>query len=94
MAFNIGDFMSTTALSWPLLTLSQTVPCAFFRWGNWSSAKLNNLSEDSECIDTTVRFKPTYCGADIYTLLYIKQIVNKNPLYGIGNSTQYMGIEC
>ena len=35
---------------------------------------------------------------DIYTLLYIKQITNKNLLYSTGNSTQYslmtyMGIE-
>ena len=79
MEFNIGDFMLNSALSWPLLTLSQTVPCAFFRWGNWSSGKLNNLSEDSECIDTTARIKSTYCGIDIYKidsyiLLYIKYI--------------------
>ena len=26
---------------------------------------------------------------DIYTILYIKQITNKNLLYGTGNSTQY-----
>ena len=28
-------------------------------------------------------------GIDIYTLLYITQITNKNLLYSIGNSTQY-----
>ena len=28
-------------------------------------------------------------GIDIYTLLYIKQITNKNPLYSTGDSTQY-----
>ena len=28
-------------------------------------------------------------GIDIYTLLYIKQIANKNLLYSTGNSTQY-----
>jgi len=28
-------------------------------------------------------------GADIYTLLYIKQITSKNLPYGTGNSTQY-----
>ena len=28
-------------------------------------------------------------GSDIYTLLYIKQITNKNLLYSTGNSTQY-----
>ena len=28
-------------------------------------------------------------GIDIYTLLYIKQVTNKNPLYSTGNSTQY-----
>ena len=28
-------------------------------------------------------------GIDIYTLLYIKQITNKNLLYITGNSTQY-----
>ena len=28
-------------------------------------------------------------GIDIYTLLYIKQITNKNLLYNTGNSTQY-----
>ena len=28
-------------------------------------------------------------GTDVYTLLYIKQITNKNPLYSTGNSTQY-----
>ena len=28
-------------------------------------------------------------GTDIYTLLYIKQINNKNLLYSTGNSTQY-----
>ena len=28
-------------------------------------------------------------GIDIYTLLYIKQITNKNPLYSTGNSVQY-----
>ena len=89
MEFNIGNPF------W----LFHKLPCAFFRWGNWSSGKLNNLSEDSECIDTTARIKPTYCGTDIYTLLYIKQIANKNPLYSTGNSTQYsvmtyMGIEC
>ena len=28
-------------------------------------------------------------GIDIYTLLYIKQITNKNLLYSTGNSTQY-----
>ena len=37
-------------------------------------------------------------GIDIYTLLYIKQITNKNLLYSTENSTQYsvmtyMGIE-
>ena len=37
-------------------------------------------------------------GIDIYTILYIKQITNKNLLYSTGNSTQYsvmtyMGIE-
>ena len=37
-------------------------------------------------------------GIDIYTLLYIKQITNRNPLYSTGNSTQhsimiYMGKE-
>ena len=37
-------------------------------------------------------------GTDIYTLLYIKQITNKNLLYNTENSTQYsvmtyMGIE-
>ena len=37
-------------------------------------------------------------GIDIYTLLYIKYITNKNLLYSTGNSTQYsvmtyMGIE-
>ena len=28
-------------------------------------------------------------GIDIYILLYIKQITNKNLLYSTGNSTQY-----
>ena len=28
-------------------------------------------------------------GIDIYTLLYIKQITNKDILYSTGNSTQY-----
>ena len=28
-------------------------------------------------------------GINIYTLLYIKQIINKDLLYGSGNSTQY-----
>ena len=28
-------------------------------------------------------------GIDIYTLLYIKQVMNKNLLYSPGNSTQY-----
>ena len=28
-------------------------------------------------------------GIDIYTLLHIKQITNKNLLYSTGNSTQY-----
>ena len=28
-------------------------------------------------------------GNDIYTLLYIKQIINNDLLYSIGNSTQY-----
>ena len=28
-------------------------------------------------------------GTDIYTLLYIKQITNKDQLYSTGNSTQY-----
>ena len=28
-------------------------------------------------------------GIDIYTLLYIKYITNKDLLYGTGNSTQY-----
>ena len=28
-------------------------------------------------------------GIDIYTLLYTKQITNKDLLYSIGNSTQY-----
>ena len=28
-------------------------------------------------------------GIDIFTLLYIKQIANKNLLYSTGNSTQY-----
>ena len=28
-------------------------------------------------------------GIDIYTLLYTKQITNKDLLYGTGNSTQY-----
>ena len=28
-------------------------------------------------------------GIDIYTLLYIKQMTNKNLLYSTGNSTQY-----
>ena len=28
-------------------------------------------------------------GIDIYALLYIKQITNKNLLYSTGNSTQY-----
>ena len=28
-------------------------------------------------------------GIDIYTLLYIKQITNKDLLYSMGNSTQY-----
>ena len=28
-------------------------------------------------------------GVDIYTLLYIKQITNKNMPYSTGNSTQY-----
>ena len=28
-------------------------------------------------------------GIDIYTLLYIKQITNKNLLYSTGDSTQY-----
>ena len=37
-------------------------------------------------------------GIDIYTLLYVKQITNKNLLYSTGNSIQhsvmtYMGIE-
>ena len=37
-------------------------------------------------------------GIDIYTILYIKQITNKNLVYSTGNSTQYsvmtyMGIE-
>ena len=37
-------------------------------------------------------------GIDIYTLLYIKSITNKNLLHSTGNSTQYtvmtfMGIE-
>ena len=37
-------------------------------------------------------------GINIYTLLYIKQITNKDLLYSTGNSTQlsvmtYMGIE-
>ena len=37
-------------------------------------------------------------GIDIYTLLYMKYITNKNLLYSTGNSTQhsvmaYMGIE-
>ena len=28
-------------------------------------------------------------GIDIYTLLYIKQLTNKDILYSTGNSTQY-----
>ena len=28
-------------------------------------------------------------GIDIYTLLYIKQIINKDVLYSTGNSTRY-----
>ena len=28
-------------------------------------------------------------GTDIYTLLYIKQVTNKNLLYSTGNTTQY-----
>ena len=28
-------------------------------------------------------------GIDIYTLLYIKQITNRNPLYSTGNSALY-----
>ena len=28
-------------------------------------------------------------GINIYTLLYIKQIINKDLLYSTGNSTQY-----
>ena len=28
-------------------------------------------------------------GTDIYTIVYIKQITNKNLLYTTGNSTQY-----
>ena len=28
-------------------------------------------------------------GIDVYTLPYIKQIINKDPLYSTGNSTQY-----
>ena len=28
-------------------------------------------------------------GTDIYTLLYIRQVVNKDLLYSTGNSTQY-----
>ena len=28
-------------------------------------------------------------GIDVYTLLYITQITNKNLLYSTGNSTQY-----
>ena len=28
-------------------------------------------------------------GTDVYTLLYVKQITNKDLLYSIGNSTQY-----
>ena len=28
-------------------------------------------------------------GIDIYTLLYIKQITNKDLMYNTGNSTQY-----
>ena len=28
-------------------------------------------------------------GMDIYTLLYIKQVTNKDLLYSIGNPTQY-----
>ena len=30
-----------------------------------------------------------YTGIDIYTLLYINQITNKNLMYSTGNSTQY-----
>ena len=38
-------------------------------------------------------------GINIYTLLYIKQIINKDLLYSTGNATQYsviiyMGKEC
>ena len=28
-------------------------------------------------------------GIDVYTLLYLKQITNKDLLHGTGNSTQY-----
>ena len=28
-------------------------------------------------------------GIDMYTLLYLKWITNKDPLYSIGNSAQY-----
>ena len=31
-------------------------------------------------------------GLDIYTLLYIGQIINKDLLYGTGNTTQYSAI--
>ena len=30
-----------------------------------------------------------HIGIDVYTLLYIKQITNKDLLYSTGNSTQY-----
>ena len=33
-------------------------------------------------------------GINIYTLLYIKQITNKDLLYGTGNYTQYFVITC
>ena len=33
-------------------------------------------------------------GIDIYTLLYIKQITNKDLLYSIGNSTQNSILTC
>ena len=33
-------------------------------------------------------------GINIYTLLYIKQISNKNQLYSTGNSTQYSVMTC
>ena len=35
------------------------------------------------------RWKEKYIRINIYTLLYIKQIINKDLLYSTGNSTQY-----